>query len=201
MVVLFEQYWWLFVIALLIGIAIAWRIFGGGSKTRVESSLSADVLDEGAAPARRNQAFIDAAPAAAQAYSPAPTPATAPVAQPAAPPPPPAEAVEDPAPQAAEPAVAVEPAPASPVPSSPAPSSDDDLTRIKGLGPKLAALLQSLGITRFEQIAAWSDADVDRIDAQLGNFQGRIRRDNWIEQARFLATGDTAGFEGRFGKV
>lgn len=77
----------------------------------------------------------------------------------------------------------------------------DDLTRIKGLGPKLAALLRGLGVTRFEQIAAWSDADVAHIDAQLGIFQGRIVRDNWIEQARYLAAGDVAGFEARFGKV
>lgn len=62
-------------------------------------------------------------------------------------------------------------------------------------------MLQSLGITRFDQIAAWSDSDIDRIDAQLGKFQGRIRRDNWVEQAGYLAKGDTAGFEGRFGKI
>ena len=36
MAVLFEQYWWLFLIALLIGIGVAWRVFGGGGKTRVE---------------------------------------------------------------------------------------------------------------------------------------------------------------------
>lgn len=77
----------------------------------------------------------------------------------------------------------------------------DDLTRIKGLGPKLATLLRTLGITRFDQIAGWSEADVARIDAQLGTFQGRIARDNWIEQARYLAAGDVAGFEARFGKV
>ena len=77
----------------------------------------------------------------------------------------------------------------------------DDLTRIKGLGPKLAGLLRGLGIARLDQIAAWSEADVARIDAQLGAFQGRIARDNWIEQARYLAAGDVAGFEARFGKV
>ena len=77
----------------------------------------------------------------------------------------------------------------------------DDLTRIKGLGPKLATLLRGLGIARFDQIAGWSEADVARIDAQLGTFQGRIARDNWIEQARYLAAGDVAGFEARFGKV
>ena len=77
----------------------------------------------------------------------------------------------------------------------------DDLTRIKGLGPKIATLLRGLGVTRFAQIAAWSEADIARIDAQLGTFQGRIARDNWIEQARYLSAGDVSGFEARFGKV
>lgn len=77
----------------------------------------------------------------------------------------------------------------------------DNLRLLKGVGPKLAALLTSIGVTRFDQIAAWEAADVTRVDAQLGNFKGRIARDNWIEQARFLATGDVAGFEARFGKL
>ena len=58
-----------------------------------------------------------------------------------------------------------------------------------------------LGVTGFEQIAAWDEAAIDRVDAELGRFQGRIRRDNWVEQARFLAQGDTAGYEGRFGRL
>ena len=77
----------------------------------------------------------------------------------------------------------------------------DDLTRIKGLGPKIATLLRGLGITRFDQIAGWSEADVARIDPQLGTFQGRIAHDNWVEQARYLSAGDVSGFEARFGKV
>lgn len=75
----------------------------------------------------------------------------------------------------------------------------DDLTRIKGLGPRLAATLGELGVMQFADIAAWSEADIDRIDAQLGRFQGRIRRDDWVGQARLLETGDLAGFESRFG--
>ena len=63
------------------------------------------------------------------------------------------------------------------------------------------ALLAQLGVTRYAQIAAWTDADVARIDAQLGTFAGRITRDSWIEQAKLLAAGDTAGFEGKFGKL
>lgn len=188
MMLLLEQYWWLFVIALLIGVLIAWRVFGGGGKTRVETSLTSDVLEEGAAPAKRNQALIDAPktppepelpPATPQAMSGVGT-AVAAGAQ-----------LHEHHIHEAEQHVQDETAGGQP----------DDLTRIKGLGPKLSALLQSLGITRFDQIAGWSDADIDRIDAQLGNFQGRIRRDNWVEQAGFLAKGDTAGFEGRFGKL
>ncbi len=56
-------------------------------------------------------------------------------------------------------------------------------------------------MTRFAQIAAWDDREIDRIDAQLGRFQGRIRRDNWRDQARMLAAGDTAAYEARFGKL
>ena len=77
----------------------------------------------------------------------------------------------------------------------------DDLTRIKGLGPRIATLLCGLGVTRFDQIAAWSEADIARIDPQLGSFQGRIVRDNWVDQARYLSAGDVSGFEGKFGKV
>ncbi|WP_066724440.1 hypothetical protein [Sphingomonas pituitosa] len=77
----------------------------------------------------------------------------------------------------------------------------DDLTRLKGVGPKLAARLNELGITRFAQLAALDEAAATALDAQLGSFQGRMTRDRWIEQARFLATGDTAGYEAVFGKL
>lgn len=97
----------------------------------------------------------------------------------------------------ATPAAAPQPSP-QPVQAG---GSGDDLTRIKGLGPKLHELLRSLGVTRFDHIAGWNDAEIDRIDAQLGQFQGRIRRDNWVEQAKLLAAGDTAGYESRFGKL
>ncbi|MBO0749812.1 MAG: hypothetical protein J2O44_05210, partial [Porphyrobacter sp.] len=77
----------------------------------------------------------------------------------------------------------------------------DDLKKIKGIGPKLETLLNSLGVTRYSQIAAWDDDEIDRIDAQLGTFSGRIRRDDWPAQARYLAAGDVAGFEQRFGRM
>ena len=60
----------------------------------------------------------------------------------------------------------------------------DNLEEIYGVGPKLATLLHGLGITRFKQIAQWSDTDIDRIDTRLAEFQGRIRRENWVQSAR-----------------
>lgn len=62
-------------------------------------------------------------------------------------------------------------------------SGADDLKRIKGVGPRLEQTLHELGITRFAQIAAWTDDDVRKVNAKL-RFQGRIERDGWIAQAR-----------------
>jgi len=64
--------------------------------------------------------------------------------------------------------------------------SGDDLTAIKGLGPKAAERLQEMGVTRYTQIAAWSDADVARFDREL-SARGRIVRDEWVAQAKALA--------------
>ena len=77
----------------------------------------------------------------------------------------------------------------------------DPLTTIKGLGPKAASQLNALGITRYEQLAALAGSTLDAVDARMGIFQGRIVRDRWVEQAGHLATGDTAGFEAKFGKL
>jgi predicted flap endonuclease-1-like 5' DNA nuclease len=95
------------------------------------------------------------------------------------------------------------PTEAPPLPSvPPAPTGPaDDLTRMKGVGPKVATLLGELGITHYSQIAQLSDDDVAAIDQRLGVFEGRITRDRWVEQAGYLARGDIAGFEARFGKL
>ncbi|HYD23339.1 MAG TPA: helix-hairpin-helix domain-containing protein [Croceibacterium sp.] len=170
---LVQANWPLLVVALLVGLLVAWWILVASRRTKVERERRPD--DAGAA--RRNQALIDAPPAAAPAADiPPPTPAgLAGVG----------EAV----------AAAAEPVPAA------AEASADDLTRIKGLGPKLAEQLRALGVTGLAQIAAWDDAEIDRIDAQLGRFQGRIRRDAWPDQARLLVAGDTAGYEAKFGRL
>ena len=172
---LVQENWIFLVLALVIGLLVAWWIFAASRRTRVEI---APTEDEGI-PAKRNQALIDAPPATATTDIPPPTPMGLAGA---------GEAVQ---------------AAAEPVHVAPAAEAGigDDLTRIKGLGPKLAEQLQALGVTSFAEIAAWDDAEIDRIDAQLGRFRGRIRRDDWPAQARFLAAGDTAGYEATFGRL
>ncbi len=171
--------WPLLVIGALIAFVVLWWVIMATRRTRVSVDRR-DTLDEGAERAARNQALIDAAPAAGT--SSAPVPPITPDAIGGA-----GVAVSTGAEDAQIESLASRD------------SASDDLTRIKGLGPKLAATLAGLGVTRFDQIAAWTDADIDRIDPQLGRFQGRIRRDSWVEQARYLSVGDLDGFQQRFG--
>lgn len=146
-------------------------------RTKRRRHRAPDALDEGAAPAARNQTLIDA-PSAATAAAFA---ATGPDIM---------AGIGEAAAMGA--ARNVQPA---------APPWSDDLSRIKGVGPKLVTLLGQLGVTTFAEIAGWDEADIERIDTQLGVFAGRIRRDSWVEQAKFLAAGDAAGFEGKFGRL
>lgn len=62
----------------------------------------------------------------------------------------------------------------------------DDLKKISGVGPKLEALLNELGFWHYDQIAAWTPAEIAWVDARL-KFKGRIERDGWIAQAATLA--------------
>jgi predicted flap endonuclease-1-like 5' DNA nuclease len=77
----------------------------------------------------------------------------------------------------------------------------DDLQRMKGVGPKLASLLQAKGLTRYEQIAALTPEEVSALDSDLGAFKGRLARDRVVEQAAYLARGDQAGYEAAFGRL
>jgi predicted flap endonuclease-1-like 5' DNA nuclease len=64
----------------------------------------------------------------------------------------------------------------------------DDLTRLVGVGPKLAASLVDMGVTSFAQIAAWNADDLARFDTAL-SLKGRAVRDAWVDQARRFAEG------------
>lgn len=298
-----EANWVVFAVALVAALLVAWWLFGRATSVPRRREHKPDVLDEGVGPAQRNQALIDAPPAArippsitpaafggamggiAEAVAigaqdvveeaeakaapepepvpePAPAPEPAPEPEPAPPPPAPApapapkakapakpkaepkpkptakaapkpkpepeakaapkpkaepkpKAASKPKPQPAPQAPPAEPPPPQPEPGpvptqTPVPEAPpaqptaiaaDDLGRIKGLGPKLQALLPTLGLSTFAQIAALNEADLAELDPKLGPFAGRPARDSWVEQAKYLAAGDVAGFEARFGKV
>jgi LPXTG-motif cell wall-anchored protein len=142
--------------AVLVLLGLAWLLLSRRKRIAPRREYH-DVLSEGAGPAQRNTALIDAIPAAAMV-----TPIVA---------------------------------------DAPFIVIGDDLTRIKGVGPKLSRLLHDLGVTSYAQIAGWSEADIAAIDAQLGTFAGRPTRDAWVEQAALLASDDKAGYEAKFGKI
>ncbi|MCC6736406.1 MAG: NADH-quinone oxidoreductase subunit NuoE [Bauldia sp.] len=109
-------------------------------------------------------------------YAAAAKPAAAPVAAPAAP--------------------VVAPAPASPAAkpagiAAPRGGRGDDLKVLNGIGPKIEKTLHELGVFHFDQIAAWTPAEVRWVGEHLA-FPGRIEREHWVEQAKALAAGKGA---------
>lgn len=75
-------------------------------------------------------------------------------------------------------------------------AANEDLKRIRGIGVLIEKKLNSLGVNAYEQVANWTSADVDRI-SQILDFKGRIERENWVEQARILASGGQTEFSRR----
>ena len=67
-----------------------------------------------------------------------------------------------------------------------APAEPHDLTRLVGIGPKLAVALAERGVTRFEHIAAWTQDNLADIDKAL-DLKGRAVRDAWVAQAKRFA--------------
>jgi len=150
-------------------------------------------------PAAKPKAVAKKTAAKEASTKPAAKPATKAAAKPAA------KKAAKPVPATAAPAIPEEPTVPPPPAAQPAPTSPktgaDNLQLLKGVGPKLVVLLNGLGVTSFRQIADWTEADVARIDPQLGAFQGRIARDNIVDQAGYLARGDKAGFEAKYGAL
>lgn len=237
-----EANWLLILLAFLIGLAIAWYIFNVRRRTRVTADRR-DVLDEGAARAQRNQAFLDAPTRPVDGNTSAGRSSSEPntvrpSTEPSTTEPPGTASIPTPGAvfgaetivnlaagtpgvigraeqeeanssiqrdsediAAATPATDSHEVGLSPQVAPAVAAGEDELTRLKGVGPKLAAQLKEMGITRLDQIASWDDATIDRIDAQLGRFQGRIRRDEWVTQARLLSSGDQAEYETKFGRL
>jgi len=172
--------WVLLVLSALVGGIIGWTLRGSrqngtlrlppsekpATATPVQSSASGKPASQ-AEPAKPASS---PAPKAAAAKSAAPEPAK------------PTPAPEPKAAKTADPKPASQPKKAG----ASASAGQDDLTRIKGLGPKAENTLTKAGVVRFEQIASWSTADIERFDENL-NARGRIVRDDWVGQAKKLA--------------
>jgi NADH-quinone oxidoreductase subunit E len=63
------------------------------------------------------------------------------------------------------------------------PAVVDDLKLIRGVGPKLEAEMNALGIYTFAQIARFNKANLEWADANLSTIKGRPIRDDWVGQA------------------
>jgi predicted flap endonuclease-1-like 5' DNA nuclease len=168
-----QENWIIAVVGLVVAVLLVWFLFGRKKAEEIETPIAPPAEPKKPLEAAKPE-IIAAEPARFKPREPAPVPVAAPA------PPPPAPAPEP------------QPAPAA---------KADNLQLLKGVGPKMAALLNGLGVTRFQQIADWTDADVAAIDPQLGAFQGRIARDAIVDQAGYLARGDKAGFEAKYGAL
>lgn len=78
-------------------------------------------------------------------------------------------------------------------PQLPAPRQGkaDDLKQIKGIGAKTESALNDLGIYHFDQVAAWTQQQIDWLEGRVA-VKGRIRREQWVEQSVLLLTATTA---------
>lgn len=181
---LLGEIWVLILLAALLGLLAGWLIWGG-TKLASSGAGDADLQDAlGRCKQGRAQDTQTIADLRAQLEQ-ARAPETAPVA--VAPQP-----VEPTVALAAEPAAEPEAVPEAVRPTAldgPREGQPDDLKLIKGIGPQLEKLCQSLGFYHFDQIAAWTDAEIAWVDQNLEGFKGRVTRDEWVAQAKDLAAG------------
>ena len=61
----------------------------------------------------------------------------------------------------------------------------DDLTQLKGVGPKLAEKLYDIEIYSFEQISNWTDENFEWLEENT-TFASRAKKDDWVTQAKAL---------------
>lgn len=112
----------------------------------------------------------------------APTPAEAEATDAAA------SAVPQPAPAEVDATTSAVPAPAAPSAPATSEADVDDLKAINGVGPAIERKLNQAGVFNYRQIAHWTEDDIERIETTVmtGRFAGKIRREDWIGQAKSL---------------
>ncbi|HEX2812419.1 MAG TPA: hypothetical protein VHO04_07020 [Sphingopyxis sp.] len=198
-----QENWIIAVVGLVVAVVLLWWLFGRNRPEEIAPPVAPPAEPKKPLEAVKPE-IVAAEPARFKPKEPAPAPATRPPAPaPAAEAPPAAPAAESPEKPTVPAELAPEPAAEAPPPAlAPTPAAKtDNLQLLKGIGPKLAGLLNGLGVTSFQQIADWTEADIAAIDPQLGAFQGRIARDNIVDQAAYLARSDKAGFEAKYGAL
>lgn len=72
----------------------------------------------------------------------------------------------------------------------------DDLKLIRGIGRQNEARLNAFGVSEFQHIADWTSDDASTWGERLA-FPGRIEREDWIGQAKVLASGGSTPFASR----
>ena len=60
------------------------------------------------------------------------------------------------------------------------------MRRIRGIGPAYQRVLEQAGVTRVQQIASWTAADLASFADRLKIRPERISKDDWIGQAKAL---------------
>lgn len=203
-------FWGALILALILAVIVAVILMMRGEDTAGPPDAGA-----GSGGASGASGSASTSPAAAASGSTGATAAAAPKPAPKAEAKPEPKPAPKPAPKAEakpEPKPAPKPAPAPKAEAKPAAEGPgtkpktldaprggkpDDLKLIKGIGPKLEAMLNRMGYYHFDQIAAWTDEEVAWVDQNLEGFKGRVTRDKWVEQAKILASGGETEFSSR----
>ncbi|MBZ9670521.1 proton-conducting membrane transporter [Mesorhizobium sp. B3-2-1] len=170
----------------------------GKTRSDLERQLREAQASSGAGGAKASSpapAAVMSTPAAAKSTPAAAKPAAAKAAPAKAAPKP--AAAKTPAKTSAAPKTAPAARKAATAAAKPASGKPDNLRRLIGIGPVNEKLLKAQGVTTFAQIAAWTSTDIKRIEDVM-NFDGRIARERWIEQAKLLAVGNEAEFAKQF---
>lgn len=80
-------------------------------------------------------------------------------------------------------------------PALTAEQSDDDLTRLTGIGPKLAEAMKAAGICTYAQLTTMSVEDVSQALAGSNIRYNKASAESWAEQATLAAAGDWKGLK------
>lgn len=70
----------------------------------------------------------------------------------------------------------------------------DQLTKIEGIGPKIASALVAAGLETFAKLAAATEDQLKRA-LEASKVRGSASLSTWPKQAEFLAKGDEEGFQ------